>query len=59
MSDVDTVRKAQPSVDIFIYDAGHGFHCDMRGSYDPRAAAIAGMRTMRLFEDVLRRGEGA
>ncbi len=59
LDDVETVRKAQPDVDIHIYEAGHGFHCDRRGSYDPRAAAIAGMRTMRLFEDALRRGEGA
>lgn len=57
LSDVETVRKAQPEVDIYIYQAGHGFHCDRRGSYDPRAAAIAGMRTMQLFESVLRRGE--
>lgn len=58
LSDVEAVRSAQPGVGIHIYEAGHGFHCDMRGSFDPRATAIAGMRTMRLFEDVVRRGEG-
>jgi len=57
MSDVETVRAAQPDVGIYIYEAGHGFHCDMRGSYDPRAAAIAGMRTTQLFEAAVRRGE--
>ena len=59
MNDVETVRGADTGAEIFVYDAGHGFHCDMRGSFDPRAAAIAGMRTTQLFEAVLRRGEGA
>jgi len=59
MDAVEAVRAAQPGVKIHLYEAGHGFHCDMRGSYDPRAAAIAGMRTAQLFESVLRRGEGA
>ncbi len=57
LSDVETLRKAQPSVGIHLYDAGHGFHCNQRGSYDPRAADIAGMRTLQLFESALRRGE--
>ena len=57
LTDVETVRQAQPGVAIHLYQAGHGFHCDHRGSYDPRAAAIAGMRTVQLFESVLRRGE--
>ena len=57
LTDVETVREAQPEVAIHLYQAGHGFHCDQRGSYDPRAAAIAGMRTVQLFESVLRRGE--
>lgn len=59
LTDVDKIRAAQPDVGIFIYEAGHGFHCDMRGSYDPRAAAIAGMRTTQLFERVLRYGNDA
>lgn len=57
LSDVEAVRTAQPAVGIHVYEAGHGFHCDMRGSYDPRAAAVAGMRTTQLFEGVVRRGE--
>lgn len=58
LSDVEAVRAAHPAVGIHVYEAGHGFHCDMRGSYNPRAAAIAGMRTTQLFEGVVRRGEG-
>lgn len=58
LSEVEAVRGKQPKVGIHIYQAGHGFHCDMRGSYDPRAAAIAGMRTVQLFEASLRGGAG-
>lgn len=54
MSDVEKVRAANTGAEIFVYEAGHGFHCDRRGSYDPRAAAIAGMRTTQLFERTLR-----
>ncbi len=57
LTDVDIVRAKQPGVDIYVYEAGHGFHCDMRGSFDPRASDIAGMRTTQLFEAVVRRGE--
>lgn len=56
MTDVDAIGKAQPDVDVHVYAADHGFHCDMRGSYDPRSAAIAGMRTTQLFESKLRYG---
>ena len=57
MSDVDTVKSKQAGVQYYVYEAGHGFHCDRRGSYDPHASAIAGMRTMQLFEAAVRRGE--
>lgn len=50
MSDVETVRKAQPDVQIFVYDAGHGFNCDERESYDATAAATALERTLAHFE---------
>jgi len=50
LNDVDVIAKAHPEVEVHIYQADHGFHCDMRGSFDPRAANIAGMRTIRLFD---------
>ncbi|MDA0998249.1 MAG: dienelactone hydrolase family protein [Proteobacteria bacterium] len=59
LSDVDKIKAAHPGVGIHVYKAGHGFHCDHRGAYDPRAAAVAGMRTTQFFETVLRRGEKA
>ena len=52
LSDVDQIAKAHPDVSVHIYDADHGFHCDMRGSFNPRSANIAGMRTIRLFDNM-------
>ena len=39
-----------PEVDVYVYEADHGFHCDMRRQFNARAANIAGMRTIRLFD---------
>ncbi len=52
LDDVAVIAKAHPEVEVNIYDADHGFHCDMRGSFNPRAANIAGMRTIRLFDNM-------
>ncbi len=44
---VEAVRTAHPEVEIFLYQgAGHGFSCDVRTSYDPKAAALARTRTL-------------
>lgn len=50
MSDVDTIRKAQPDVQIFVYDADHGFNCNDRASYDAHSAETALERTLAFFE---------
>ena len=49
LSDVEQIRDAQPEAAIHIYDAGHGFNCDHRGSYDAAAATLARQRTIELF----------
>jgi len=49
LSDVEKIRKAQPTVPVFVYDADHGFHCDERDSYNKAAAEEAGARTMEFF----------
>jgi carboxymethylenebutenolidase len=51
MSDVETVQKAQPDVQVFVYDAEHGFNCDHRASYDAAASAQAKERTLAFFAD--------
>ena len=49
LSDVEQIRAAQPDAAVHIYDAGHGFNCDHRGSYDEAAASLARRRTIELF----------
>ncbi|MGB1882886.1 MAG: dienelactone hydrolase family protein [Gammaproteobacteria bacterium] len=50
MSDVETIRNAQPDAQVFVYDADHGFNCDVRASYDAPSAATARERTLAFFE---------
>ena len=55
----DSVQKfaqAQPAVQVQLYDADHGFHCDQRGAYDASAAASANERTLAFFAQHLRAG---
>ena len=47
---VRSFGAAQPSVDKYFYDAGHGFNCDYRGQYDADMAALAWGRTMVFLE---------
>ena len=49
MADVEKVKAARPETPIFVYHAGHGFHCDERASFSPFAAQVAGARTQELF----------
>ena len=42
-------RQKQPQAQIHLYDAGHGFNCDMRADYDPAAAALARERSLEFF----------
>ncbi len=48
-TDVAKVQEAHPDVEIYWYDAGHGFNCDMRGSYNEKAAKEALARTLEFF----------
>jgi len=44
-SDVDKVR-IYPNVEIFTYQADHGFNCDERSSYEPASARLARERSL-------------
>jgi carboxymethylenebutenolidase len=46
---VEAFKKAQPQVEVHVYDADHGFNCDQRGSYDAPSAALARERTLAFF----------
>jgi len=50
---VDGVRKlaaAHPEMQVYIYDADHGFNCDQRGSYNAPAAKLARERTLSFLQ---------
>lgn len=46
MEAVEEIGRKQPQLPIHIYDAGHGFNCDERGSYDPENAKLSWSRTL-------------
>ncbi len=41
-----SVLAAHPQVKGHFYDAGHGFNCDQRGSFDAEASKLARQRTL-------------
>ena len=53
LSDVEQIKAAHPEATVHVYDAGHGFNCDHRGSYDQHAARLARERTIEFFNTSL------
>jgi carboxymethylenebutenolidase len=45
-SEIETIRQHHLDLPIFLYDAGHGFNCDQRESFDPPSATLARERTL-------------
>ena len=46
MTDIDMIKKKRPECEIFVYpSAGHGFHCDERGSFHEPSAKLAWQRS--------------
>ena len=54
LAGVEAFRAAQPGVEVHLYDAGHGFNCDQRGSYDAASAKQARERSLAFFGAHLR-----
>jgi carboxymethylenebutenolidase len=51
LSDVETIKQKRPDCEIHIYPgAGHGFHCDERGSFNEQSARTAWQRTMAFLQ---------
>ena len=44
------VGRAHPAVPIFWYDAGHGFNCNDRSSYNADAAKLARQRSLEFLK---------
>ena len=49
LAGVREVGELHPDVPIYLYPAGHGFHCDERESYDAPSASLAWDRTLAFF----------
>lgn len=49
-SAIAAIKAAIPEVPVYTYDAGHGFNCDARGSYDKTSADLALSRTLPFFK---------
>jgi carboxymethylenebutenolidase len=48
--EVEKISAAHPEVEIYWYDAGHGFNCDARGSYNKDAAHEARQRSLAFLK---------
>ena len=48
--EVAKVHAAHPEVEIYWYDAGHGFNCDARSSYNAAAAKEARQRSLAFLK---------
>ena len=50
LTDVEKIKAAQPGAPIYVYNgAGHGFHCDERGSFNPEASQVAASRSQEFL----------
>ncbi len=46
MTDVDAIMTARPETVTYVYQAGHGFNCDRRASYNAEATKLALKRSL-------------
>lgn len=54
--DVVLINETYPEIPLYVYeDAGHGFNCDIRDSYNAQASAVAFARTTAFLGEHLRR----
>jgi carboxymethylenebutenolidase len=49
LAQVDAWRQRYPEHAVHVYDAGHGFNCDQRGSFHAASAKLARERTLEFF----------
>jgi carboxymethylenebutenolidase len=48
--EVEKIHAAHPEVEIYWYDAGHGFNCDARASFEPASAREARERSLNFLK---------
>ena len=47
---IDAFKKAHPEVEVHVYECGHGFNCDQRGSYNAEASKLARSRSLEFLK---------
>ena len=52
-TDVDAIEQAHPEVQVFRYEADHGFNCDARASYNAAASEVARERSLEFLKEQL------
>ncbi len=50
---VEDLSRLHPTLPVYIYEAGHGFNCDMRADYDAQASQLAEERTLKFLAENL------
>lgn len=50
LESVEAFRLAHPEVELYLYDASHGFNCDNRAAYNAPAATLARQRTLEFLK---------
>ena len=43
------VEQRNPGAPVFMYDAGHGFNCNVRSGYDAESAMLAQEKTFEFL----------
>jgi len=51
--EVEKIHAAHLEVEIYWYDAGHGFNCDARGSYNQASSILARERSLAFLKQHL------
>lgn len=52
-TDVDMIAEAHREVEVFRYEADHGFNCDARASYNEASAKVARERSLEFLKKQL------
>jgi len=47
---VAKIHAAYPEVEVYWYDAGHGFNCEARASFEPLSARVARERSLNFLK---------
>jgi len=50
---VDLIKQSRPELPLYLYEAGHGFNCEVRASFSAPAAELALVRSLAFLREKL------